>query len=77
MWPEAARASLGDRRGGTSGGPGAYAWALAAPTESSLLAGLDDPFDRMIVAAARATGRPLISADERVQDGDLVAVIWD
>lgn len=50
---------------------------LGQATEFSLLSGLDDPFDRMIVAAARATGRPLISADARIQDSDLVAVIWD
>jgi hypothetical protein len=31
----------------------------------------------MIVAAARATERPLITADRRIQQSGLVAVVWD
>jgi hypothetical protein len=31
----------------------------------------------MIVAAARATRRPLITADQRLAESGLVDVIWD
>jgi PIN domain nuclease of toxin-antitoxin system len=50
---------------------------LPQALEFSLLRSLDDPFDRMIVAAARATGRPLVTADQRLADSGLVDVIWD
>ena len=50
---------------------------LAQASEFALLTSLDDPFDRMIVAAARATERPLISADTRIENSDLVETIWD
>jgi PIN domain nuclease of toxin-antitoxin system len=50
---------------------------LAQCTEFSLLLALDDPFDRLIVAAARATRRPLISADDAIQESGLVDVIWE
>jgi PIN domain nuclease of toxin-antitoxin system len=50
---------------------------LAQAREFALLAALDDPFDRMIVAAARATGLALITGDARIGDSGLVPVIWD
>ncbi len=37
---------------------------------------LRDPFDRLIVAAARATGSKLISKDGTLQELGLVEVIW-
>jgi PIN domain nuclease of toxin-antitoxin system len=50
---------------------------LAQALEFDLLGSLRDPFDRMIVGAARSTRRPLITADERIQASGLVDVIWD
>jgi len=50
---------------------------LAQAREFALLAALEDPFDRMIVAAARATGRALITGDQRIADSGLVPVIWE
>lgn len=50
---------------------------LAQATEFALLAALPDPFDRMIVAAARAKKLPLLTADERIADSALVEVVWD
>jgi len=45
--------------------------------EFALLKALGDPFDRMIVAAARVSQRPLITADLRITNSGLVDVIWD
>jgi PIN domain nuclease of toxin-antitoxin system len=45
--------------------------------EFALLPNVVDPFDRMIVAAARCTQSILISADERITDSNLVEVMWD
>ena len=50
---------------------------LAQVTEFTLLGALSDPFDRMIVSAARAIQRPLITADSNIADSGLVDVIWD
>ena len=46
-------------------------------TEFSLLDSLPDPFDRMIVAAARSADAPLISADTVIDSSALVETIWD
>jgi PIN domain nuclease of toxin-antitoxin system len=56
---------------------GILALDLAQTTEFALLGVLADPFDRVIVAAARATGCPLITADEAISESGLVEVIWD
>lgn len=37
---------------------------------------LPDPFDRMIVAAARCAEAPLITADSVITDSGLVRVVW-
>jgi PIN domain nuclease of toxin-antitoxin system len=50
---------------------------LTQVAEFALLASLADPFDRMIVAAARATKRALITADAKIAESGLVDVIWD
>jgi PIN domain nuclease of toxin-antitoxin system len=50
---------------------------LAQAAEFALLAVLDDPFDRMIVAAARAGRYPLVTADVAIADSGLVDVVWD
>jgi PIN domain nuclease of toxin-antitoxin system len=50
---------------------------LAQAIDFALLSSLADPFDRMIVAAARASRRPLITADVRIRESGLVDVIWD
>ena len=49
---------------------------LAQATEFVLLAALSDPFDRMIVAAARTKKLPLLTADERIAQSALVEVVW-
>ena len=50
---------------------------LAQAAEFAILRSLADPFDRMVVAAARATDRPLITADTNIAASGLVDVIWD
>lgn len=45
--------------------------------EFALLPNLVDPFDRLIVAAARSTNSSLLTADERIAASNLVEVIWD
>ena len=50
---------------------------LEQALQFALLRSLKDPFDRMIVAAARATHRPLLTADERIANSGLVEVVWD
>ena len=44
--------------------------------EFAALGTLQDPFDRLIVAAARRTGARLISRDRRLADSGLVDVLW-
>jgi PIN domain nuclease of toxin-antitoxin system len=41
------------------------------------LGGLRDPFDRMIVAAARTGPYPMLSADNLIAASKLVDVVWD
>jgi PIN domain nuclease of toxin-antitoxin system len=50
---------------------------LAHAIDFTLLASLRDPFDRLIVAAARVCGASLISDDERIVESGLVDIIWD
>ncbi|HUI26867.1 MAG TPA: type II toxin-antitoxin system VapC family toxin [Candidatus Kryptonia bacterium] len=50
---------------------------LAQAREFALLTAIRDPFDRLVVAAARAVGCPLLTADEAIAGGGLVQVIWD
>jgi PIN domain nuclease of toxin-antitoxin system len=50
---------------------------LAQANAFILLESLADPFDRLIVAAARAAGVPLITADTRIDQSALVETIWD
>jgi len=45
--------------------------------EFSMLSAIADPFDRMIVAAARVSGRPLITADADIEGSSTASVIWD
>jgi PIN domain nuclease of toxin-antitoxin system len=45
--------------------------------EFSALTAIRDPFDRLIVAAARARGAKLVSRDALLDDLGLVEVIWD
>lgn len=45
--------------------------------EFALLQQIDDPFDRMVVAAARAAGAPLITADGEIRATALVQTIWE
>ncbi len=50
---------------------------LGQATEFALLPTLVDPFDRLIVAAARATDAALLTADQRIADSGLARVVWD
>jgi PIN domain nuclease of toxin-antitoxin system len=50
---------------------------LAQAREFALLPTFRDPFDRMIVAAARSVPAPLITADGHITDSGLVEVVWD
>lgn len=45
--------------------------------ELSLLSAIEDPFDRMIVAAARVLRAPLLTADAEMHAAALVSVTWD
>lgn len=50
---------------------------LGQVLEFAVLPALADPFDRMVVAAARAAKLPLITADTTIADSALVDVVWD
>ena len=50
---------------------------LPQTLEFALLRTLRDPFDRMIVAAARVAGVPLLTADATIHASALVRTIWD
>jgi PIN domain nuclease of toxin-antitoxin system len=50
---------------------------LAQVREFAALGLLRDPFDRMIVAAARSERCPLVTADETIAASGLVRVLWD
>jgi len=50
---------------------------LAQAIEFSHLAAIRDPFDRLIVAAARVNGVPLVTADTAIHESALVYAIWD
>ena len=50
---------------------------LAQAREFALLESLRDPFDRMVVAAARAAGAPLVTGDTAIHASALVDVVWD
>jgi len=50
---------------------------LAQASEFALLRSLSDPFDRMIVAAARVAGFPLLTADQSISVSGLIDAVWD
>jgi hypothetical protein len=50
---------------------------LGQAKEFALLSAVRNPFDRLIVAAARSVGCPLLSADEGIAASGLVRVIWE
>lgn len=45
--------------------------------EAAIFTGIRDPYDRMIIAQARAAGLPLITADGKIQESGLVRTVWD
>jgi PIN domain nuclease of toxin-antitoxin system len=45
--------------------------------EFAMLSSVRDPFDRMVIAAARAAKVPLITADESIASSGLVQTLWD
>jgi len=53
------------------------AYTLEVLLESVSLPAIRDPADRAIVATARQLRCPLITADERIQDGDWVDTVWE
>jgi PIN domain nuclease of toxin-antitoxin system len=50
---------------------------LAQAKEFALLETVADPFDRLILAATRAHGAPLVTADVAIHDSALVEAVWD
>jgi len=50
---------------------------LAQAAEFTLLASLLDPFDRLVVAAARTATATLLTADQRITDSGLARVVWE
>lgn len=50
---------------------------LAQAAEFTLLASLLDPFDRLVVAAARTSAATLLTADQRITESGLARVVWD
>jgi PIN domain nuclease of toxin-antitoxin system len=50
---------------------------LAQASEFAMVRSLPDPFDRMVVAAARATDLPLLTADATIASSGLVDVVWE
>jgi len=50
---------------------------LAQAKEFALLQTVNDPFDRMVLAAARTSAAPLVTADVELTASSLVEVIWD
>lgn len=50
---------------------------LAQSKEFVLLGSCEDPFDRMLIAAARVVDAPLLSADQRIASSGLATVVWD
>jgi PIN domain nuclease of toxin-antitoxin system len=50
---------------------------MAQAKEFALLQTIADPFDRLLLAAARSAAAPLITADGAIHDSALVDVIWD
>jgi PIN domain nuclease of toxin-antitoxin system len=40
------------------------------------LASIRDPFDRLLVSAARSLGAPLLTRDQALSDSGLVSVVW-
>lgn len=50
---------------------------LIQATEFMLLGSLRDPFDRLVVAAARVSSASLLTADERITHSSLIKIIWD
>jgi PIN domain nuclease of toxin-antitoxin system len=49
---------------------------LAQAKEFVLVSSLRDPFDRMVVAAARCLGVPLLTADGNITASKLVSIVW-
>jgi len=50
---------------------------LAQASEFAVVRSLGDPFDRMVVAAARAAELPLVTADATIASSGLVEVVWE
>jgi PIN domain nuclease of toxin-antitoxin system len=45
--------------------------------EAAALVGMNDPYDRMIVAQARVAGLPLLTGNARIQQSGLVRTVWE
>ena len=45
--------------------------------EAAALVGIQDPYDRMIVAQARVAGLPLLTGDDKIQASNLLRTVWE
>jgi PIN domain nuclease of toxin-antitoxin system len=45
--------------------------------EAATFTTIRDPYDRLIIAAARVAALPLITGDETIQESGLVRTVWD
>ncbi len=45
--------------------------------EAAALVGIEDPYDRMIVAQTRVAGPPLITGDNKIHSSGLVRTVWE
>ena len=72
------RVGLPELRKATEAAPGLrfLPLDLAQLDHFAALAALRDPFDRLIVSAARAMGAALVTRDGQIADSGLVETIW-
>jgi len=72
------RIGLPELRKATDSAPGLGFLPLDLPQldQFAALASLRDPFDRLIVSAARAIGAALVTRDGTVADSGLVETVW-
>jgi PIN domain nuclease of toxin-antitoxin system len=52
-------------------------YGAAEAHEFALLDAVKDPFDRMVIATARAAGCAIVTADDQIASSGLVQVLWD
>lgn len=72
------RLGLPELRKATESAPGLRFLPLDLPQldQFAALRGMRDPFDRLIVSAARAIGAALLTRDGSIADSGLVETVW-